>query len=95
YSEGERTKEEAYTNGVSEGNGILSKDEGRNGDITEVEAGLNEVRSGKNGLKGEEKVEEGKEEGKNELNRVCDLNNGEKAEMSCKINDGSNIGKVN
>ncbi|WP_260854297.1 hypothetical protein, partial [Staphylococcus epidermidis] len=60
----------------------------------EIENGMNNIKDGMNALDGEDKLEEGKENGKLLINSLKDLNAGERDGINRLVNEGETREKV-
>ncbi|WP_186311832.1 FIVAR domain-containing protein, partial [Staphylococcus aureus] len=73
YREGDSDKEKGYKEGIGDGENVLKE----NGNKEEVDEGVQNILNGKEGLNGDEGVGVGKRNGKDEMEELNGLKNGE------------------
>ncbi|WP_424842390.1 hyperosmolarity resistance protein Ebh [Staphylococcus pasteuri] len=94
YTDADPTNQQTYTNSVDQANAILSKDNGTNADITQVQAALNQVTTAKNALNGEEKVAQAKEAAKQALATYNHLNTAQTNVATEQITNATTLAQV-
>ena len=75
FTDADQGKKDAYTNAVTNAQGILDKAHGQNMTKAQVEAALNQVTTAKNALNGDANVRQAKSDAKANLGTLTHLNN--------------------
>ncbi|HDI6745030.1 TPA: GA module-containing protein, partial [Staphylococcus aureus] len=86
---------DAYTNAVTNAQGILDKANGQNMTKAQVEAALNQVTTAKNALNGDANVRQAKSDAKANLGTLTHLNNAQKQDLTSQIEGATTVNGVN
>ncbi|HHC5864473.1 TPA: hypothetical protein ACN4UQ_002805, partial [Staphylococcus aureus] len=81
FTDADQGKKDAYTNAVTNAQGILDKANGQNMTKAQVEAALNQVTTAKNALNGDANVRQAKSDAKANLGTLTHLNNAQKQDL--------------
>lgn len=82
FTDADQGKKDAYTNAVTNAQGILDKAHGQNMTKAQVEAALNQVTTAKNALNGDANVRQAKSDAKANLGTLTHLNNAQKTRFN-------------
>lgn len=95
FTDADQGKKDAYTNAVTNAQGILDKAHGQNMTKAQVEAALNQVTNAKNALNGDANVRQAKSDAKANLGTLTHLNNAQKQDLTSQIEDATTVNGVN
>lgn len=95
FTDADQGKKDAYTNAVTNAQGILDKAHGQNMTKAQVEAALNQVTNVKNALNGDANVRQAKSDAKANLGTLTHLNNAQKQDLTSQIEDATTVNGVN
>ncbi|MGN9980652.1 hypothetical protein, partial [Staphylococcus aureus] len=95
FTDADQGKKEAYTNAVTNAQGILDKAHGQNMTKAQVEAALNQVTTAKNALNGDANVRQAKSDAKANLGTLTHLNNAQKQDLTSQIEGATTVNGVN
>lgn len=95
FTDADQGKKDAYTNAVTNAQGILDKANGQNMTKAQVEAALNQVTTAKNALNGDANVRQAKSDAKANLGTLTHLNNAQKQDLTSQIEGATTINGVN
>lgn len=95
FTDADQGKKDAYTNAVTNAQGILDKAHGQNMTKAQVEAALNQVTNAKNALNGDANVIQAKSDAKANLGTLTHLNNAQKQDLTSQIEDATTVNGVN
>ncbi|EHT67880.1 extracellular matrix-binding protein ebhA [Staphylococcus aureus subsp. aureus CIG290] len=95
FTDADQGKKDAYTNAVTNAQGILDKVHGQNMTKAQVEAALNQVTNAKNALNGDANVRQAKSDAKANLGTLTHLNNAQKQDLTSQIEDATTVNGVN
>ncbi|HDD6776176.1 TPA: hyperosmolarity resistance protein Ebh, partial [Staphylococcus aureus] len=95
FTDADQGKKDAYTNAVTNAQGILDKANGQNMTKAQVEAALNQVTTAKNALNGDANVRQAKSDAKANLGTLTHLNNAQKQDLTSQIEDATTVNGVN
>lgn len=95
FTDADQGKKDAYTNAVTNAQGILDKAHGQNMTKTQVEAALNQVTTAKNALNGDANVRQAKSDAKANLGTLTHLNNAQKQDLTSQIEGATTVNGVN
>ena len=95
YLDADNEKQNNYNQAVSNAKQIISETTQPTMTVDAINQAINQVTSTKDALNGEEKLEQAKQQANNELNTLSHLNIAQKADITSKINDATNIANVN
>ncbi|CAC7818120.1 cell wall associated fibronectin-binding protein [Staphylococcus aureus] len=95
FTDADQGKKDAYTNAVTNAQGILDKAHGQNMTKAQVEAALNQVTTAKNALNGDANVRQAKSDAKANLGTLTHLNNAQKQDLTSQIEGATTVNGVN
>ncbi|HHB0090309.1 TPA: DUF1542 domain-containing protein [Staphylococcus aureus] len=95
FTDADQGKKDAYTNAVTNAQGILDKANGQNMTKAQVEAALNQVTTAKNALNGDANVRQAKSDAKANLGTLTHLNNAQKQDLTSQIEGATTVNGVN
>ncbi|SHC44932.1 cell wall associated fibronectin-binding protein [Staphylococcus aureus] len=95
FTDADQGKKDAYTNAVTNAQGILDKAHGQNMTKAQVEAALNQVTTAKNALNGDANVRQAKSDAKANLGTLTHLNNAQKQDLTSQIEGATTVNRVN
>lgn len=95
FTDADQGKKDAYTNAVTNAQGILDKANGQNMTKAQVESALNQVTTAKNALNGDANVRQAKSDAKANLGTLTHLNNAQKQDLTSQIEGATTINGVN
>ncbi len=95
FTDADQGKKDAYTNAVTNAQGILDKANGQNMTKAQVEAALNQVTTAKNALNGDANVRQAKSDAKANLGTLTHLNNAQKQDLTSQIEGVTTVNGVN
>ncbi|HDA2274085.1 TPA: hyperosmolarity resistance protein Ebh, partial [Staphylococcus aureus] len=95
FTDADQGKKDAYTNAVTNAQGILDKANGQNMTKAQVEAALNQVTTAKNALNGDANVRQAKSDTKANLGTLTHLNNAQKQDLTSQIEGATTVNGVN
>lgn len=95
FTDADQGKKDAYTNAVTNAQGILDKAHGQNMTKAQVEAALNQVTTAKNALNGDANVRQAKSDAKANLGTLTHLNNAQKQDLTTQIEGATTVNGVN
>ncbi|HEB2319876.1 TPA: GA module-containing protein, partial [Staphylococcus aureus] len=95
FTDADQGKKDAYTNAVTNAQGILDKAHGQNMTKVQVEAALNQVTTAKNALNGDANVRQAKSDAKANLGTLTHLNNAQKQDLTSQIEGATTVNGVN
>ncbi|EGS81877.1 putative CRISPR-associated protein Csc2 [Staphylococcus aureus subsp. aureus 21235] len=95
FTDADQGKKDAYTNAVTNAQGILEKVHGQNMTKAQVEAALNQVTTAKNALNGDANVRQAKSDAKANLGTLTHLNNAQKQDLTSQIEGATTVNGVN
>ncbi len=95
FTDADQGKKDAYTNAVTNAQGILDKSNGQNMTKAQVEAALNQVTTAKNALNGDANVRQAKSDAKANLGTLTHLNNAQKQDLTSQIEGATTVNGVN
>lgn len=95
FTDADQGKKDAYTNAVTNAQGILDKAHGQNLTKAQVEAALNQVTTAKNALNGDANVRQAKSDAKANLGTLTHLNNAQKQDLTSQIEGATTVNGVN
>ncbi|CAC6985678.1 cell wall associated fibronectin-binding protein [Staphylococcus aureus] len=95
FTDTDQGKKDAYTNAVTNAQGILDKAHGQNMTKAQVEAALNQVTTAKNALNGDANVRQAKSDAKANLGTLTHLNNAQKQDLTSQIEGATTVNGVN
>lgn len=95
FTDADQGKKDAYTNAVTNAQGILDKAHGQNMTKAQVEAALNQVTTAKNALNGDANVRQAKSDAKANLGTLTHLNNAQKQDLTLQIEGATTVNGVN
>ncbi|WP_435056198.1 hyperosmolarity resistance protein Ebh [Staphylococcus pasteuri] len=95
YLDADTEKQNNYNQAVSTAKQIINETTQPTMTVDAIKQAINQVTSTESALNGEEKLEQAKQQANNELNTLSHLNNAQKADITSKINDATNIANVN
>lgn len=95
FTDADQGKKDAYTNAVTNAQGILDKAHGQNMTKAQVEAALNQVTTAKNALNGDANVRQAKSDAKANLGTLTHLNNAQKQDLTSQIEGATTVKGVN
>ncbi len=95
FTDADQGKKDAYTNAVTNAQGILDKAHGQNMTKAQVEAALNQVTTAKNALNGDANVRQAKSDAKANLGTLTHLNNAQKQDLTSQIEGATTANGVN
>ncbi|WP_142301384.1 DUF1542 domain-containing protein, partial [Staphylococcus aureus] len=91
FTDADQGKKDAYTNAVTNAQGILDKANGQNMTKAQVEAALNQVTTAKNALNGDANVRQAKSDAKANLGTLTHLNNAQKQSITGQIDSATQV----
>ncbi len=95
FTDADQGKKDAYTNAVTNAQGILDKAHGQNMTKAQVESALNQVTTAKNALNGDANVRQAKSDAKANLGTLTHLNNAQKQDLTSQIEGATTVNGVN
>ncbi|HEK6720248.1 TPA: hyperosmolarity resistance protein Ebh, partial [Staphylococcus aureus] len=95
FTDADQGKKDAYTNAVTNAQGILDKANGQNMTKAQVESALNQVTTAKNALNGDANVRQAKSDAKANLGTLTHLNNAQKQDLTSQIEGATTVNGVN
>lgn len=95
FTDADQGKKDAYTNAVTNAQGILDKANGQNMTKAQVEVALNQVTTAKNALNGDANVRQAKSDAKANLGTLTHLNNAQKQDLTSQIEGATTVNGVN
>ncbi len=95
FTDADQGKKDAYTNAVTNAQGILEKAHGQNMTKAQVEAALNQLTTAKNALNGDANARQAKSDAKANLGTLTHLNNAQKQDLTSQIEGATTVNGVN
>ncbi|WP_256961710.1 DUF1542 domain-containing protein, partial [Staphylococcus argenteus] len=95
FTDADQSKKDAYTNAVTNAQGILDKAHGQNMTKAQVETALNQVTTAKNTLNGDANVRQAKSDAKANLGTLTHLNHAQKQDLTTQIDGATTVNGVN
>ncbi|MBE2142418.1 GA module-containing protein, partial [Staphylococcus argenteus] len=95
FTDADQGKKDAYTNAVTNAQGILDKAHGQNMTKAQVETALNQVTTAKNTLNGDANVRQAKSNAKANLGTLTHLNHAQKQDLTTQIDGATTVNGVN
>lgn len=95
FTDADQGRKDAYTNAVTNAQGILDKAHGQNMTKAQVEAALSRVTTAKNALNGDANVRQAKSDAKANLGTLTHLNNAQKQDLTTQIDGATTVNGVN
>lgn len=94
FTDADQGKKEAYTNAVTNAQGILDKAHGQNMTKAQVEAALNQVTTAKNALNGDANLQRAKTEATQAIDNLTHLNTPQKTALKQQVNAAQRVSGV-
>ncbi|HAI9355854.1 TPA: hyperosmolarity resistance protein Ebh, partial [Escherichia coli] len=94
FTDADQGKKDAYTNAVTNAQGILDKAHGQNMTKAQVEAALNQVTNAKNALNGDANLQRAKTEATQAIDNLTHLNTPQKTALKQQVNAAQRVSGV-
>lgn len=94
FTDADQGKKDAYTNAVTNAQGILDKAHGQNMTKAQVEAALNQVTTAKNALNGDANLQRAKTEATQAIDNLTHLNTPQKTALKQQVNAAQRVSGV-
>ncbi len=94
FTDADQGKKDAYTNAVTNAQGILDKSNGQNMTKATMSC-INQVTTAKNALNGDANVRQAKSDAKANLGTLTHLNNAQKQDLTSQIEGATTVNGVN
>lgn len=94
FTDADQGKKDAYTNAVTNAQGILDKAHGQNMTKAQVEAALNQVTTAKNALNGDANLQRAKTEATQAIDNLTHLNSAQKTALKQQVNAAQRVSGV-
>lgn len=94
FTDADQGKKDAYTNAVTNAQGILDKAHGQNMTKAQVEAALNQVTTAKNALNGDANLQRAKTEAIQAIDNLTHLNTAQKTALKQQVNAAQRVSGV-